>query len=284
MEEMESTQPLKAYDNQEFLNSKEGRTIRILSEYLYPDQYLKKNHIYNTIVLFGSARSFSTKTWQKKIKDIEKNLAKQKDQKKLAMLEKEFSRMKRLEFTCKYYDETVELIKLLTNWTKTLPLNKKFYVCTGGGGGMMEAANFGAYKTGSKNIGFNIQLPFEQHPNPYITPELNFEFHYFFMRKFWFAYYAKAMIAMPGGFGTFDELFEILTLQQTKILSKKVPIVLYGSDFWKKTMNFEFLADIGMINYEDLELFHFSDSPEEAFEFLKIELSELLFINNTSNE
>jgi hypothetical protein len=273
------THPIKAYENAEFINSRDGRLLRIMSEYLYPELNLKKHHVANTIVVFGSARTMSTKAWKRKKSELSKNIKLEKNKTVLAKLEKEFARHLKLEFTSKYYDETVKLVELITNWTKNLPTNKKFFICTGGGGGMMEAANQGAYNTKAENIGFNIQLPFEQQPNPYITPELNFEFHYFFMRKFWFAYHAKAMIAMPGGFGTMDELFEILTLVQTGILTKKMPIILYGKEFWHELLNFKFLSDIAMINEEDLSLFHYCDSPQEAFECLKTELSELLFID-----
>ncbi len=281
IEELEFGHPMKSYENTEFLNGKDGRTLRILSEYLFPDQYLKKNHIYNTIVVFGSARSVSTVDYKIKMSEFEDKLRSGIDVEKV---NKEIEKFKKLEFTSKYYDETVRLVEMLTSWVKKLPTQKKFYICTGGGPGMMEAANRGAYNTDSQNIGYNIQLPFEQHPNKYITPELNFEFHYFFMRKFWFMYHAKAMIAMPGGFGTLDELFEMLTLQQTKVISKRIPIILYGEKFWKKLIDFEFLAEIGMINQEDLDLVHYSDSPDEAFDFIKQELSSYLNIDTEIND
>ncbi|MCX6148707.1 MAG: LOG family protein [Candidatus Kapabacteria bacterium] len=273
--------PMKSYENAEFLNGKDGRTLRILSEYLFPDQYLKKNHIYNTIVVFGSARSLSTVDYKIKMTDLTDKLQRGIDVEKI---NNEIEKHKRLEFTSKYYDETVRLVEMLTSWVKKLPTQKKFYICTGGGPGMMEAANRGAHNTDSPNIGYNIQLPFEQHPNKYITPELNFEFHYFFMRKFWFMYHAKAMIAMPGGFGTLDELFEMLTLQQTKVISKRIPIILYGEKFWKSLINLEYLAEIGMINHEDLDLFQYCDSPEEAFDFIKKELSTYLNIDTEIND
>jgi uncharacterized protein (TIGR00730 family) len=170
----------------------------------------------------------------------------------------------------RYYEDARRLAGLLTEWSTQIPAKRhRFVVTTGGGPGIMEAANLGAHEAGGKTIGLNINLPFEQNPNPYITPSLNFEFHYFFMRKFWFAYLAKALVIFPGGFGTLDELFEILTLAQTEKLAKKIVVVIYGSDYWKKVINFEAMVDAGVISAPDLDLFKMSDSPEESFEFLK---------------
>jgi hypothetical protein len=174
----------------------------------------------------------------------------------------------------KYYEDTVELAYKVTKWSlKQKPL-RRFVICTGGGPGLMEAANLGAQKAKGKSIGLNISLPFEQKPNQYITDSLNFEFHYFFMRKFWFAYLAKALVIMPGGFGTFDELFEILTLVQTNKIKKKMPIVIYDKDFWDKIVDFEELAKRKLIDKDDLGLFKMVNSVDEAFEFLKEELSK----------
>ena len=185
--------------------------------------------------------------------------------------------MKRAEAAvdmARYYEDARRLAHMLTEWTSQIPARRhRFVVTTGGGPGIMEAANLGAHEAGGKTIGLNINLPFEQYPNPYITPSLNFEFHYFFMRKFWFAYLAKALVIFPGGFGTLDELFEILTLAQTEKLAKKIVVVIYGSEYWKKILNFEAMADAGAISPEDLELFKFCDSPEESFEFLKENLT-----------
>jgi uncharacterized protein (TIGR00730 family) len=159
---------------------------------------------------------------------------------------------------------------MMSIWAKGLPGRRhRFVVTSGGGPGIMEAANRGAYEAGCKTVGLNIRLPFEQHPNPYLTPELSFDFHYFFMRKYWFAYLAKALVVFPGGFGTLDELFEVLTLAQTKKLAKKITVVIYGSSYWKKVINLELLAEKGAIAMADLELFQFADTPEEAFELLK---------------
>jgi uncharacterized protein (TIGR00730 family) len=164
---------------------------------------------------------------------------------------------------------------MLTQWSIQVPARRRrFVVTTGGGPGIMEAANRGAYEAGGKTIGLNINLPFEQFPNSYITPSLNFEFHYFFMRKFWFAYLAKALVIFPGGFGTIDELFEILTLAQTDKLAKKILVVIYGSEYWHRIMNFQAFVDAGTVSPEDLDLFKFVDTPEDAFTFLREGLTE----------
>jgi hypothetical protein len=169
-----------------------------------------------------------------------------------------------------YYEDARALASMLTEWSVKIPARRRrFVVTTGGGPGIMEAANRGAKEAGGKTIGLNINLPFEQFPNPYITPSLNFEFHYFFMRKFWFAYLAKALVIFPGGFGTFDELFEILTLAQTDKLAKKILVVIYGSKYWNKLINFQAMIDAGTIAAKDLELFKMVDSPEEGFEYLR---------------
>ena len=163
---------------------------------------------------------------------------------------------------------------MLCEWSMKLPKEKRFYICTGGGPGLMEAANRGAYNKKAPNLGFNISLPYEQYPNPYISKELNFEFYYFFMRKFWFSRLAEAFIAMPGGFGTFDEIIEQLTLIQTKKIVKKIPVVLYKEDFWRKSFKFEYLAETGMISYNDLFLYEYCSTPDEAFEYITRKLTE----------
>jgi uncharacterized protein (TIGR00730 family) len=175
----------------------------------------------------------------------------------------------------RYYEDARRLAYLLTDWSIKIPARRRrFVVTTGGGPGIMEAANLGAHEAGGKTIGLNINLPFEQYPNPYITPSLNFEFHYFFMRKFWFAYLAKALVIFPGGFGTLDELFEILTLAQTEKLAKKILVVIYGREYWDKILNLQHMADAGTISPEDLELFKMVDSPEEGFEYLREGLTQ----------
>jgi uncharacterized protein (TIGR00730 family) len=170
----------------------------------------------------------------------------------------------------RYYEDARRMAFLLTQWASQIPARRRrFVVTTGGGPGIMEAANLGAHEAGGKSIGLNINLPFEQMPNPYITPSLNFEFHYFFMRKFWFAYLSKALVIFPGGFGTMDELFEILTLAQTEKLAKKILVAIYGSEYWKRVINFPAMVEAGTISPEDVELFRMVDAPEEGFEFLR---------------
>ena len=226
-----------AYKNEEFLKSPLARSLRIESEYLEPLGHFRRQGIRDTVVFYGSAR------------------------------------IRQDGPLGNYYEDARKLAGMVTEWAMSLPADgARFVICSGGGPGIMEAANRGASEAGGQTIGLNIGLPFEQLPNPYITPELNFEFHYFFMRKFWFAYLAKALVVFPGGFGTLDELFEMLTLAQTKKLGKKIPVILFGSQFWKEVVNFDALVKYGTIEAEDMELFHFVDTPEEAFVILKAEL------------
>ena len=228
-----------AYRNREFLDGPEARSLRIISEYLYPLSHFRKERIHDTVVFFGSAR------------------------------------LMEMGPLGRYYDEARELARRLTKWSESLKNSSRhFVVCSGGGPGIMEAANRGASDAGGKTVGLNIGLPFEQRPNPFVTPELNFEFHYFFMRKFWFAYLAKALVVFPGGFGTMDELTEILTLVQTQKLMKKMVILLYGTSFWKEIINFEALVRHGMIAPEDLNLFEFADDVGTAFKILETGLTK----------
>ncbi|MGA8026707.1 MAG: TIGR00730 family Rossman fold protein [Bryobacteraceae bacterium] len=233
-----------AYREEAFLESPESRPLRILSEYLWPLAHFQEEKIQDTVVFFGSAR-------------IEEH-----------------------GVLGRYYREARELARIFTEWSTSVSgaaegpePRHRFVVCSGGGPGIMEAANRGASEAGGKTIGLNIGLPFEQRPNPYISPELCFEFHYFFMRKFWFAYLAKALVVFPGGFGTLDELTEILTLAQTKKLESRILIVLYGSEFWKEILNFDALVKHGVIAASDLNLFQFADTPEAALEILKEDLT-----------
>lgn len=260
----------KAYRNNEFLSSPAARTVRILTEYLEPYDRLRHNKIKDTIVFFGSARTQPPETAAKKLRELKKKekaskkpSAKLLDDIKTAEMEVEMSR---------YYRDTEELAYRMTRWSKSLRKGNKFVVTSGGGPGIMEAANRGARRAKGLSIGFNISLPFEQFPNKYMDEHLNFEFHYFFMRKFWFAYLAKALVIMPGGFGTLDELMEVLTLVQTLKLNKKMTIVIYGPEYWKKVINFEEMAKTGMIAPEDLKLYKFIDNVDEAFEYLKKDL------------
>lgn len=223
-----------AYLNERFLNSPDARAIRILAEFLEPLAHFRREKIRDTVVFFGSARV--------------------KEDGPLGH----------------YYRDARELARMLTEWaTQFINGTYRFVVCTGGGPGIMEAANRGAADAEGKTVGLNIGLPFEQFPNPFISPELSFEFHYFFMRKFWFAYLSKALIVFPGGFGTLDELMEVLTLTQTQKLAKKITVVLYGSSYWKEIVNFDALVKYEMISPEDLNLFRYADDPQSAFEILK---------------
>ena len=269
-----------AYENKAFLDSPDGRILRVLSEYQEPLARFRRERIQDTVVFFGSARWHNLKDARSALELLEKPGSAQPDpnmpqpivpgktpaapteaQVKLARASVEMAR---------YYEDARRLSHLLTEWASQLPFKRhRFVVTTGGGPGIMEAANLGAYEAGGKTIGLNIRLPFEQMPNPYITPALNFEFHYFFMRKYWFAYLAKALVIFPGGFGTLDELFEILTLAQTEKLAKKILVVIYGKSYWERAINFQALADSGAISPADLNLFQFCDDPQQAFEFLR---------------
>jgi len=252
-----------AYENEPFLSSPDGRILRILAEYSEPFSRFRREQIQDTVVFFGSARFRSRSDAQKTLTELEKGLGHERAaiEHKRALTSVDMAR---------YYEEARRLAFLLTQWSREIPARRhRFVVTTGGGPGIMEAANLGAREAGGKTIGLNINLPFEQYPNPYITPSLNFEFHYFFMRKFWFAYLAKALVIFPGGFGTLDELFEILTLAQTQKLAKKILVVIYGSEYWNRAINFQALADSGTISPQDIELFKMVDSPEEGFEYLR---------------
>jgi uncharacterized protein (TIGR00730 family) len=229
-----------AYENETFLNSPDGRILRILSEYVEPLARFRREQIQDTVVFFGSARFHSRSVSQNNLALVDSAGA--------GDVAAEVNRKQALAAVdmARYYEDARQLAFLLSQWSMNIPARRRrFVVTTGGGPGIMEAANLGAKEAGAKTIGLNIHLPFEQTPNPYITPSLNFEFHYFFMRKFWFAYLAKALVIFPGGFGTFDELFEILTLAQTQKLAKKILVVIYGSEYWKKLINFQAMVDAG---------------------------------------
>jgi len=255
-----------AYENENFLNSPDGRILRIMSEYVEPLARFRREQIQDTVVFFGSARFHSRVSAQENLSALEK-ITSQLTEEDIQLRNK---RALAAVDMARYYEDARRLAFLLSQWSVRIPARRRrFVVTTGGGPGIMEAANLGAKEAGAKTIGLNIHLPFEQVPNPYITPSLNFEFHYFFMRKFWFAYLAKALVIFPGGFGTFDELFEILTLAQTEKLAKKILVVIYGSEYWNRLINFQVMVDAGTISPEDLELFKIVDSPEEGFEFLR---------------
>lgn len=271
-EELHPKHPVKAYDNKVFIHSNEGRIIRIMAEYLYPEQHLKKHGIKKTIIFFGSARVNPKEQYLAEIEQLKGKLTvvserdKQQIKKKIADLEHKISTV------AQFYEDAYTLSKMIAEWSKTLPPRSRFYICSGGGPGIMEAANKGAHDAGMKTIGLNISLPFEQEPNPYITKELNFEFHYFFMRKFWLVYPAQALIVFPGGYGTIDEMMEILTLRQTGKMKKPRLIILYSSNYWKKVVNFDYLIEMGMIGKNDTKIFNFADTPQEAFDIIIREL------------
>jgi uncharacterized protein (TIGR00730 family) len=275
-----------AYENPAFLNGADGRLIRIVAEYLEPLARFRREQIQDTVVFFGSARFRPKVEADHELELLDNTGSRQPApkseqpasvpqivegtatdlQRKRAVAAVEMAR---------YYEDARRLAQLLTSWAKQIPSRRhRFVVTSGGGPGIMEAANRGAYEAGGKTIGLNIRLPFEQAPNPFITPNLNFEFHYFFMRKLWFAYMSKALVVFPGGFGTLDEMFEVLTLAQTHKLAKKITVVIYGSEYWKKVLNLDALVDTGTISPKDIELFQYADTPEQAFEMLRHGLTE----------
>jgi uncharacterized protein (TIGR00730 family) len=260
-----------AYQNEPFLNSPDGRILRILAEYQEPLARFRREQIQDTVVFFGSARFQARQDATKALAALEENHA----AKPVAELEMDLKQAQAGVAMARYYEDARRLAYMLTKWSIQIPARRRrFVVTTGGGPGIMEAANLGAHEAGGKTIGLNIQLPFEQSPNQYITPALNFQFHYFFMRKFWFAYLAKALVIFPGGFGTMDELFEILTLAQTDKLAKKILVVIYGSEYWNRILNFQAFVDAGTISPDDLNQFKIVDTPEGAFGFLREGLTE----------
>ena len=254
--------PQKAYKNLEFLNSTHAREIRMLAEFTEPKSRFNKHNIVDTVVFFGSARLISAKDAKKNLNKVKRETAKSS-----RLYKKKVDEATRLVEMSKYYEDAVELGKRLSNWSKKLPKKegKRLIVTSGGGPGIMEAGNKGAREAGGHSIGLNISIPFEQSVNNYVDEDLAFEFHYFFMRKFWLVYMAKALVAFPGGFGTLDELMEVLTLVQTKKIKKDMKIIVYGTEFWKTVINFDALIDAGVISKNDLKLFDFCDDVDDAF-------------------
>jgi uncharacterized protein (TIGR00730 family) len=261
--------PIKAYKNGAFLSSPSARMIRILSEMLEPETRFKRYKIRNTVVFFGSARIPSREKASANLKEIQERVDHNQPVSPYALEIAE-----RNLLLSRYYEDAAALSEKLTHWFKKLESQGvRVNICTGGGPGIMEAANLGSSRANGRSIGFNISLPMEQGANAFQAKDLSFEFHYFFIRKFWFVYLAKALVVFPGGFGTFDEMFELLTLIQTKKTKKRLPIVLYGSEYWKEVLHFEAMVKWGMISPEDLELFAIFDDVDEAYAYLEEELS-----------
>ncbi len=253
---------VKAYENLSWINSRSARPMRILAEYLEPEARFEEMGIEDTIVVFGSARLLPRDVAEKSLVEAKANGG-------------NVTKAERDLHMSSYYEASRELSFRLTEWSKELGEGKqRFVICSGGGPGIMEAANRGASEAKGLNVGLNVSLPFEQNDNPYITRRLSLEFHYFFMRKFWFTYLAKAIVVMPGGFGTLDEFMEVMTLVQTLKIKKPLPIVLFGKEFWSKVIDFQTLIDFGTIGEGDLDLFFQTDSVDEAFEFLTTKLVE----------
>jgi len=261
-----------AYENSPFLASPDGRILRILSEYAEPLSRFRREKIQDTVVFFGSARFHSRSDAENALQMLEKAglpaPASPQEQDRIRHARKAVE-------MARYYEDARQLAHMLTKWSMGIQSKRhRFVVTSGGGPGIMEAANRGAREAGGKTIGLNIRLPYEQMPNPYVTPALNFEFHYFFMRKYWFAYLSKALVIFPGGFGTLDELFEILTLAQTEKLAKKILVLIYGKQYWERALHIDALIEAGTVAPADKELYCTADSPEEAFEILRTGLTK----------
>jgi len=258
----------KAYDNKKFLHSAHARTIRILAEYLEPQSRLRLQKIRSTIVFFGSARSVGCDELEEHLAEREREL--RELQHSNDVIQRRLNLTRRLS---QYYDEAVDLASMLTaHYSKERDPRDRHCICSGAGPGMMEAANRGAHRANGKTLGLSISLPFEQGVNRYLNPKETFEFHYFFMRKYWFVYLARALVVFPGGFGTMDEFFEVLTLLQTRKISRRLPIVLYGSEYWKSIVSIDTMIEWGVISDGDQNLFELCDTPQQAFDHLVREI------------
>eukprot|EP00919_Chromeraceae_sp_WS-2016_P078403 GHVR01185788.1.p1 GENE.GHVR01185788.1~~GHVR01185788.1.p1 ORF type:complete len:358 (-),score=94.97 GHVR01185788.1:372-1409(-) len=311
----EGIKPIKAYRNEEFLSSKGARHVRIMCEYIETQQRLKKNNVHCTLMIFGSARCYPKDKWLEEKEKLENNIKESKTEEEKLKYILKLKQLNKVEWMCEYYKKTYELSKRLTEWSMTDRARvaimevmedvddivhstdepKRFYndvqapliVCTGGGPGLMEAANRGAYDvTGGRSAGMGISLPFEPSLNPYVTPQLAFEFHYFFTRKFWMLYITLALIATPGGIGTLDELCEVLTLKQTKKVKRDIPVVLFGVEYWKNVIHFDYMVEMGTISEYDRESLFFTDSVDAAYEYIIYKLcnKEGLVINKKDND
>lgn len=275
--------PIKAYKNLDFLNSPDARTIRILCEFVEPETRFRHFRIKNTIVFFGSTRIVPLSVAEQNLKQLEDRHAIGTEP--AEALAAKIEQAQRAIIMSRYYEDAALLSEKLTRWSLSIEdAKKRFYICSGGGPGIMEAANRGAHNAGGPSIGLNISIPFEQEPNPYMTQELSFEFHYFFIRKFWFFYLGKALVVFPGGFGTLDELFELLTIVQTHKSKKYMPIILYGTKYWNELINFNAMIKWGTISEQDMKLFRFFDDVDAAFAFLKDELTEHYLNESSENK
>lgn len=262
-----------AYQNERFMNSAEARTLRIAAEYLEPQVRLKRAGVQNTVVFFGSARIPSRDEAQQRLRQL---LVRKKSGKAAPSADELRAARMALRMS-QYYEQARELARLITEWSLSLKNGSHFLVvCSGGGPGIMEAANRGASEAGGVSIGLNIKLPTEQRANPYVTPELNFLFRYFFTRKLWFAQPSRAVVVFPGGFGTMDELWEFLTLIQTHKMGHRCSLLLYGSNFWKKAVNFRWLREAGTVSREELDAIQLVNSPQHAFKIIREKLTALL--------
>ncbi len=253
----------KAYENPEFLHSPQAREVRILAEFSEPRYRLRRHGVNGTIVFFGSARILPPAEAQKNLESLESQGAD----------EVQLRRARGLVKIARYYDDARELSRRLSEWSRTG--HHGLTLCSGGGHGIMGACNQGAADAGAPSVGFNISLPYEQHANEWITPELEFQFHYFFLRKFWFVYSSRAIVVFPGGFGTMDEFMEVLTLVQTRKVNHPLPIVLFGRKYWEQVMNFEAFSDFAMIDIKDTSLWHWSDTVDDAFDYLTKSLQDV---------
>ncbi|MGF1483120.1 MAG: TIGR00730 family Rossman fold protein [Opitutales bacterium] len=279
--ESEEPWPTKAYNNATFLNGSASRLLRVQCELLEPEQRFRQQKVHNTIVFFGSARTLPPADAREALEAAEAALAANANPEASVTLEAALTQARLREKTSAYYQHAVDLARELTQWSLKhhASSEQRFHICSGGGPGIMQAANQGAQEAGGKSIGLGISLPFEQHSNPYISDELDFEFHYFFVRKYWFLYPAKALVIFPGGFGTMDELFEMMTLVQTGKIRKRMPTVLFGSEFWDNLIHWDTFLEWGMISEKDLELFRVMDDVGEARDWLTAQIQETLDMN-----